>query len=247
VQLASRVARHDVHERRTEQMSRVPKANAHACREVEPAAVGSHLHEAQGAFDVVPGVERQSGVVLREALLVQVLGILFLQVRRVVQQNFRQVARRGRAVDGTLEPVAHQLRQETAMIDVCVGQHHPLQRRWLEGERRPIPEPQFLQSLEHAAIDEQAIVADLEQESRAGDRAGTAVETETNHARPLWSSLSRMRSRARTRQHVRLAAEGGRMDRSDACRRGSPIGPRMATVRSVVLQRATARTSNQVG
>ena len=46
--------------------------------------------------------------------------------------------------------------------------------RRVDGKRRPVAKPQFLQSLEETAIDENPMIAEIEQMLRSSDRASGA-------------------------------------------------------------------------
>jgi hypothetical protein len=60
------------------------------------------------------------------------------------------------------------------VIEVRVRQHHSVNSRGVERERRPIAQPQFFEALKQAAIHEHATVAEIEEMLGAGHRAGRA-------------------------------------------------------------------------
>ena len=102
-----------------------------------------------------------------------------------------QVAWRGqhRAPVAALD---HQ-RQVAGVVEVGVGQHDQVQFGRIDRRRIPVAQPQFLQSLEQAAVDQQAETVVLDEELRAGDGPGGAVETKA------WTSTLRefdLRTRA---------------------------------------------------
>jgi hypothetical protein len=65
-------------------------------------------------------------------------------------------------------------RQVPGMVKMSMGENDGIDPPGLDRERRPVPKPERLESLEQAAIDEQAMVTVLDQKFRAGHGAGTA-------------------------------------------------------------------------
>ena len=57
-----------------------------------------------------------------------------------------------------------------------------VERRGMDGQRRPVAAPQLLQPLEQSAVDQHALPIDFEQILRAGHRAGGAEERQGTHA-----------------------------------------------------------------
>ena len=67
------------------------------------------------------------------------------------------------------------------MIDVRVREDDRRDRRRLHWQLGPIANPQRLQTLEHAAVDEQAVPIGLEKVLRAGDGASGTQEGQRTH------------------------------------------------------------------
>jgi hypothetical protein len=81
--------------------------------------------------------------------------VFFLQVRAVGQQQPAQLPRRRRAVDAAAEAVPDQQRQVAAVIDVRMRQHDGRQLGRVDRQPRPVAQPQLLESLEQAAVDQE--------------------------------------------------------------------------------------------
>ncbi len=125
------------------------------------------------------GVQGLGGIVLAVASLVGPARVFFLQVPGVGQQHAAQIAGR---LGGEHAPfVASQAedRKVARMVEVGVGQNHEIELGRLERRCRPVPQAEFLESLEQPAIDEHAEAVVLEQELRAGDGTGRAEEGQT--------------------------------------------------------------------
>ena len=141
------------------------------------AAPGRQRHDArQRALGVGHRVQRQRGRMARTAEAVRAAGVFFLQVRAVEQHHLAQVARGGRRVDAAAKALLHQRRQEAAVVEVGVAQHHGVDRRRLDRKRRPVALAQRLVALEQAAVEQDARAAGVDQVARAGDRVGGAEE-----------------------------------------------------------------------
>jgi len=109
--------------------------------------------------------------------LALVLGVLFLDLGRIQHDDSRDLRRGGRAVDPSLETVLHQLRQQTAMIQVRVGQQHRVDAGRREVKRLPVPCLE-LTFLIQTAVHEKACAVDLQKVTRPGDVLRRAEEAE---------------------------------------------------------------------
>ena len=117
--------------------------------------------------------------------------VLFLDARRVRQHERAQVARARRAEDAAAKALADQPRQVAAVIEMRVREDDGVDRAGRDRERGPVAQPQLLEALEQAAVDENAMVAEIEQMLRAGDGAGGAEKRQRGrHRRALYSEGS---------------------------------------------------------
>ena len=77
-------------------------------------------------------------------------------------------------MDRPREPITHESRQVTAVIDVRVGEDDRIDAAGIDRELGPVLQAQGLQTLEQSAVDEDFAPTELEQVARAGDGARTA-------------------------------------------------------------------------
>src|SRR6266850_3413869 len=90
---------------------------------------------------------------------IAIVRLFFLKPPGVRQQYLQQIAGPSRTINWTTEPLPDQARQVSGVIDVCVSNQHRIYCARIEGRLLPVSFPQFLESLEHSAIDEDAGVA----------------------------------------------------------------------------------------
>ena len=95
----------------------------------------------QRLLDVIGIEQRQRGLMLREPLAVGVLGVVFLIMRGIQQQQAGQRLGGRRAVHRAVEAVVHQPRQVADMVDVRVRQHDGVNLRRIERQSLPIALP----------------------------------------------------------------------------------------------------------
>jgi hypothetical protein len=107
---------------------------------------------------------------------VVILGLLFLKVSGIRQQDPEQVDGGGRRVHCAAEPVGLEPRQVSAVVDVRVRQHDVIDRPRLDGQALPVAAPQRLQPLVETALDENSPSSRDEQE--LGSRDGTCSAEE---------------------------------------------------------------------
>src|SRR5690554_8130308 len=95
--------------------------------------------------------------------------VLLLQIGRVTKQDLRKLIRRAGAVDGPAKPLSDQARKIAGMIDMRVGQNDRVNlRRWYR-KRLPISQAKRLESLEHAAVNEDLFLLRFNKIFRTGD------------------------------------------------------------------------------
>ena len=85
---------------------------------------------------------------------------------RVPQHDAAQLHRGVRGIDLAAEAVAHQQRQHTGMVDVCMGGQHPVD---LAGCHRDGLVLVYVLALLHAAVDQKALPSRFDQSAAAGD------------------------------------------------------------------------------
>jgi hypothetical protein len=114
-------------------------------------------------------------------MLVGAPRVLLLQPPGVGQHQLAEIGGSRGAEDAAAEAVRNQPRQQPAVVEMGVRQHHRLHRRRLDRQPRPVPLAQRLQPLEHAAVDEDTMLIDLEQVLGPGNRAGRAEKRQRGH------------------------------------------------------------------
>jgi hypothetical protein len=97
----------------------------------------------------------------RVAVAVGAARVLFLQVGTVQQQHLGQIARRRRRIDRPAETVLHQCRQPAAVVQMGMAQHHRVGAQQFGRRRRPVALAMYLEALEQAAVEQDALAADL--------------------------------------------------------------------------------------
>ena len=90
-------------------------------------------------------------------LLCGVLRVFFLQVSRIGEQKLAKFARGRVGKDWARESCVDQTREVPGVIDVRVGQQHPINRRWVDGQVVPVSLLQLLGAFEQSAIDQQSL------------------------------------------------------------------------------------------
>ena len=140
---------------------------------------GDDLETVNGGDGVFVCVERQSRLMLGETVPVRVSGVLLLQVARVGQQDPAEFRGRFGAEDRAPEAMLHEEGQIARMVEMGVGQNDGIDLAWINREACPVAKPERLETLEQAAIDEQTMIAALDQELRSGDRPGAAQKRQS--------------------------------------------------------------------
>ncbi|MNC25624.1 hypothetical protein D3C75_737210 [compost metagenome] len=107
----------------------------------------------EGQFGIGLGVQRlHQGFVLACAPLVFPLGVAFLDVRRVHQHQLQQFTGGIGRVDRSAIALSRQPRQQAAVVDVGVGDHHGIQLQRVEGEGGAVVRLVFAPALAHTAL-----------------------------------------------------------------------------------------------
>ncbi|OLE77441.1 MAG: hypothetical protein AUG02_01875 [Chloroflexi bacterium 13_1_20CM_2_70_9] len=103
---------------------------------------------------------------------------LGLQLRRVEEDETRELHGPGGRVDRAREAVRDQRGDETAVIEVRVRKDERIDLARREREGQPVPRDLVRAALEHAAVDEDARAIGRKEELRAGDGGRAAEERE---------------------------------------------------------------------
>jgi len=122
-------------------------------------------------------------------------GLFFLQVSGVREQDLEEVRRRPRRVDAPPEAVLHEPRQVARVVDVAVGQDHPVHRRGLDRQTVPVAQSQLLEPLVQPAVDEQPSGVRLDEVLGPRDGPGRTEELERGHGRAYPRSPRRLAGR----------------------------------------------------
>ena len=105
---------------------------------------------------------------------------LLLQLRRIEQDEPRELDGPPGRVDRAGEAKRARVRDQTAVVEVRVREQQRVDRRGLVGERNAVAEHVVRAALEHPAVDEHARAVGLEEVLRAGHRARGAEELEAH-------------------------------------------------------------------
>ncbi len=167
--------------------------------------VAYRLEQRHRAFGVLNGKQRQSRPVAGIALPIGALRILFLQLRRVCQDDARQIRGRRRAEDASAKALPDQPREVPRMVEMGVREDDGMNvgrahRQWL-----PVTLPQFLQSLKQPAVDQDALASDVEQMFGTGYGARGAEARQCHSDQP--SLYSPWRSMEIHRDHYLTSME----------------------------------------
>ena len=135
-------------------------------------------------FRVLLSVEGLRRLMFGKTMAICEVGVTFLQMAAVGQQNIAQIASRRRCKDWSPEAVFDQKRKIPGMIDMRVGQKHGVDIRRIDWQRAPIALPQLFQTLKEAAVDEIFPVGNFQEIFRTRDRADGAEKGKPRFHRP---------------------------------------------------------------
>jgi hypothetical protein len=97
---------------------------------------------------------------LRVPMPVRVGGVLFLKVGRVREHEPEKVGSSRGTIHRAPEPIPHDQRQMAGVVDVGVTEYDGVDVGRLERRRTPVAFTEFLQPLEHAAVQQDLAAAD---------------------------------------------------------------------------------------
>ena len=136
--------------------------------------------ERQALLRLFHGVERQRRMVLGGAGLVVELGVFFLQVSGVGQQDAAEIDGCGRGIDRPVEALLDQPRDPAGVIEMSVREDDGIDLARWNRQVLPVALTPFLLTLEQSAIDQHlhaylaALVAGVDQVFRSGNDSGRA-------------------------------------------------------------------------
>ena len=125
--------------------------------------VTDRLQPIERARGIDRRVERFRGDVLGVAVLVCLPRILFLNARRVREHERAQVTRAGRAKDAATKALPDEPRKVPTVIEMSMREDDSVDPRRIDRKGRPIPKAQLFEALKEAAVDENPMVAKVEQ------------------------------------------------------------------------------------
>ena len=145
---------------------------------LEILAHGHAADQLEAFFCVGLGVERQGRLVFGEAVAVGKVGVGLLDVAAVGQKNLRQIARGRCGPHLAVKAFLGQQGQVATVVQVGVGEDHRADVVGFHRQRIAVAQSQLFETLEQAAVDEQAFAFVLDQVFGTGHRAGTAQESD---------------------------------------------------------------------
>ena len=171
-------------DRAAQHVPRVEERQRDARRDGLSAVIGQADDLSQRLCHVRLAVKRLDGLEPGLAAFDQagdVTRVGFLDHRRVEQHRRREIARRGRRVDGPVEAVAAQQRQRARVVDVRVRQHHRVERPPVDRDVAVLLERLAAAALKEAAVEQHRGARRAQEVLRAGHGLGRADELERDH------------------------------------------------------------------
>ena len=132
----------------------------------------------QAGLGIFHRVERQRRMVAGETFAVGHLGLAFLQMGRVGQEDFAERLRRRGGMDRPMKALPRQQRQIARMVDMRMRQQDEVDLGGRNRQGLPVALAQLFEALEQAAIDQDAAPVRLDEVFRAGHRADPAEESD---------------------------------------------------------------------
>ncbi len=157
---------------RSQDVSGFVKCDGNSISQFQRFAVRDAGQPWDGGVDGLFGVQRHHRMLAAPAFLLVpallVLGVFLLDLGRVAQDDLSQFDRGPRAVDGAVEPLFDQPRDQTAVVDVHVRQHQGIELCWGHGTGFPVA-IQIGSLLQQATVDHDLGAGDFQAIARAGD------------------------------------------------------------------------------
>ena len=119
-------------------------------------------------------IKRQSGFMFCIVITVGALGILFLNMAAIRQQDFTQIKRGFGTIDRAFKSGLDQHGDIAAMIQMGMCQEQCINIARIDRQPFPVAQAQLLMPLKQSAINHDLFAAVFEQIFRSGHRAGCA-------------------------------------------------------------------------
>jgi hypothetical protein len=176
---ATRLPQGDFDDRRSEDVAGVAIHAFHGRVRRERLVIGDGMELPQGIPGFLHGVQRR-GHPPRPAtrLPLRAPRVDFLDVAAVGEHHPGQVDGGSGGVDRPGEALAHQPRQQPAVVDVRMRQQHEVERGRIEGKAPAVARRGFAPALEHAAIDQEPDLFGFDQNAGTGDLARRTEEAQ---------------------------------------------------------------------
>ena len=153
-------------------MSRNAEGDGNTGNNTKRFAKAAQLKQMQGAGSIINRKQRLDNFFAgTHALAVGVFRLTLLNVRTVRQQNRAKLLCRFSAIDGAAEAFLDQLRQQTAVVNMGVRQYNSLNLSRMKQKILFIQRFYQLGALEHAAVYQKLMSADLQQIAGTGNGA----------------------------------------------------------------------------
>ena len=177
---------------RAEDVSGIDEGGANARRNIDGLIVfgraPEEVHAVEGVEHRIQGLDPLPVVMAMGAGLPAglVLGLFFLQMGRIEHHQPGQLPGSGRGDDLALEPPPGQQGDATTVIQMGMGQQQVVDLRRVETEGLGILLGQLPPTLEHAAVDEDALAVAFDEMAGAGDFVIGAVEGDFHVLLPVY-------------------------------------------------------------
>ena len=176
----------DLDRGRAEQVAGVPETRAHVGCHVEPSAVALRPEGFEAGLRILERIDRLDLMMPAPRIAaVELLDLHLLDMARIRQHHRAEIGRRGGGVDRSLETCLHELRQQSAVIDMRMGENHCMDLRRLEREGPIVELLLRFRTLEHAAVDQHARSRMFDHEAGTGDRVTGSVKRQAHRIVPM--------------------------------------------------------------
>ena len=107
--------------------------------------------------------------------------VFFLDVRGIRQHERAEIAGARGAEDAAAKTSGHEAGQIAAVVEVRMREDHGVDPGRIDRQRGPVAQAQLFEPLEEPAVDEHAVIAQVEQVLGAGDGARGAEKCQGCH------------------------------------------------------------------
>ena len=160
------------YESRAKNVSRNAEGDGNTGNNIKRFTKAAQLEQMQGSGSIINRKQRLDNFFAgTHTFAIGVFCLTLLNVRAVRQQNRAQLLRRFSAIDGAAEAFLDQLRQQTAVVNMGVRQYNSLNLSRMKQKILFIQRFYQLGALEHAAVYQKLVSADLQQIAGTGNGA----------------------------------------------------------------------------